>query len=365
MLALDTLHEDGQDTAGNLTLTPDTERLLAEVYATGSGGGCEEFWYFATTADGYWCHASHGPYREVQVLVDGRVAGIAAPYPHIYTGGWSNPFLWYAIPAPRAFDIAPIRYELTPFIGLLNDGKPHEIRFRVLGLEAGREGWKLMPNVQVWRDPSGKRVSARLLQAEAGEVMRDGDLDAHDPQQQRVLYRWQRRFLARDEVKSSRGIVQTTVERSLEGDLHHRWTRDEDGDDHLLAEWRDLETITRTPKGGSASSDTLDQRFGLDGSLVTAKVEGKPRLTTTLDIHDDGKRTRTDADGTHSAQTRDRFTGSAAYTSGVPREQRNAIVQSRQVWRHEDDVGCQQRSIATVNGYFVEDASGCTAPPQK
>ena len=47
-------------------------------------------------------------------------------------------------------------------------------------------------------------------------------------------------------------------------------------------------------------------------------MDGKPRLTTTLDIHDDAKRTRTDADGTHSAQTRDRFTGSAAYTTGVP-----------------------------------------------
>ena len=42
------------------------------------------------------------------MLLDGKVAGIAAPYPHIYTGGWSNPFLWYAQPAPRAFDIQPI-----------------------------------------------------------------------------------------------------------------------------------------------------------------------------------------------------------------------------------------------------------------
>lgn len=364
VLALEDLHEDGQDTVGRIAVPASAERVVAEVYATGSGGGCEEFWYFATTAEDYWCRATHGPYREVQVLVDGRVAGIAAPYPHIYTGGWSNPFLWYAIPAPRAFDIAPIRYELTPFIGLLNDGKPHEIRFRVIGLDAGREGWKLMPNVQVWRDPAGRPVSARLLHADAGEALPDGDLDAHDPRQQRMLYRWQRRFVARGVVKGSRGSVETTVERALEGDLHHRWTQDEDGDDHLLAEWRDRETITRTPKGGAASSDTLDQRFGLDGSLVTRQVDGKPRLTTTLDIHDDAKRTRSEAGRTREAQTRDRFVGTASYTGKVPREERNATAQSRQTWRQQDENGCRQRSIATVNGYFVEDESGsCGAAP--
>ena len=73
-----------------------TEKLVADVYATGSGGGCEEFWYLTTpTGVPYSCPADNGPYREVQIRIDGVLAGIAAPYPHIYTGGWSNPFLWY------------------------------------------------------------------------------------------------------------------------------------------------------------------------------------------------------------------------------------------------------------------------------
>lgn len=363
VLALQDLREDGQDTVGSVTIPADTERLVAEVYATGSGGGCEEFWYFATSAQGYWCRAAQGPYRELQVLLDGQLAGIAAPYPHIYTGGWSNPFLWYAIPAPRAFDIAPVRYELTPFIGLLDDGKPHEIRLRVAGLEAGSKGWALLPNVQVWRDPEGGRTSARLLHTEAGEAAFDVDLDAHDPQRQRLHHRWQRRFVARGRVHSSRGTVETTVERILDGDVHHRWTAQEDGDDHLLAQWRDREVITRKPARGVAVSTSHDQRFGLDGALETRPMEGKPRLTTTLDIHDDARRTRSAGGRTTWTQTRDRFAGTASYTGGVPREQRNATAHTQQTFRHEDSSGgCAQRRIENRNGRFVADASGCPQP---
>jgi hypothetical protein len=363
VLALQGLREDHADTVGTAAIPENTRRLVAEVYATGSGGGCEEFWYFATEADGYWCRGKQGPYREVQVLVDGKLAGIAAPYPHIYTGGWSNPFLWYAIPAPRAFDIAPIRYELTPFIGLLNDGKPHEVRFRVAGLQAGTDGWKLMPNLQVWRDVGSQRVRAELLEVDAGDASFDGDLDARDPQQQRMHQRWQRRFAARGAVHTSRGRVETQVARAIEGDIHHRWTAQEDGDDHLLAQWRDVETITRTPARGEATAITLDQRFGLDGVLLTTPVGGNPRLTTTLDIHDDARRTTSQGEVSTWTQTRDRFIGTASWTGKVPREQRNATAHTAQTYRVETSSGsCTQRRIENRNGRFIADASGCPAP---
>ncbi|GAA3292047.1 hypothetical protein GCM10020295_10330 [Streptomyces cinereospinus] len=73
------------------------------MYATGSGGGCEEYWYLTVPGSApYSCRADDGPYREVQITVDGRLAGIAAPFPTVWTGGWSNPFLWYVVPGPPA-----------------------------------------------------------------------------------------------------------------------------------------------------------------------------------------------------------------------------------------------------------------------
>lgn len=76
---------------GTLTTPRNSERIVAEVYATGSGGGCEEFWYLAAPDPApYSCKAAGGPYREVQIKVDGQLAGIAAPFPHVWTGGWSK-----------------------------------------------------------------------------------------------------------------------------------------------------------------------------------------------------------------------------------------------------------------------------------
>lgn len=142
---------------GTLTTPRNSERIVAEVYATGSGGGCEEYWYLTVPdAAPYSCKATDGPYREVQIKVDGQLAGIAAPFPTVWTGGWSNPFLWYVIPGPRAFDIKPIEYDLTPFAGLLNDGRPHDVEVSVVGVPEGQAGWSTPSTSSSGRTPSAR-----------------------------------------------------------------------------------------------------------------------------------------------------------------------------------------------------------------
>jgi len=366
IFTLDDLREDGQDTRGTVLIPKIAVRVVAEVYATGSGGGCEEFWYFAAPSGEYWCQASHGPYREVQVLIDGRLAGIAAPYPHIYTGGWSNPFLWYTIPAPRAFDIAPIQYELTPFIGLLNDGEAHEIRFRVAGLDGGREGWKLMPNVQVWETPDGHPISVKLLQAGVVESSSNSALTSEDGPNLRHL--WQRRFVARARLINT-GVQESAdiqVERRLQGEIEHHWAQQEDRADHLKAQWRDEQTVTIHPPEGQGEPvvQHLNQAFGLDGSIISTEVDGMPRITTTLDITDE--RDQRSNYGLGRTHTRDHFNGTASWTRGE-RARRRALAQatgqSQQTWvsreydSASDDVParCHERRIVNRNGVFTED----------
>jgi Peptide N-acetyl-beta-D-glucosaminyl asparaginase amidase A len=124
----------GQAASKTVTLRRNLTGVTAEVYAR--GGGCDEQWFTAVPADlaakypNYLCGG--GPYREVQVAVDGTPAGLAQPYPVVYTGG-IVPTLWHPIPAIDAFVTQPYDIDLTPFIGRLVDGRPHTITITPYG----------------------------------------------------------------------------------------------------------------------------------------------------------------------------------------------------------------------------------------
>lgn len=66
------------------------------------------------------------PFREVEVRIDGQLAGVRSIQPAIFTGG-INPALWRRAPALDALNLPSARVDLTPFAGLLNDGKPHVV----------------------------------------------------------------------------------------------------------------------------------------------------------------------------------------------------------------------------------------------
>lgn len=357
---LDNAHRAGADLVGGFVLPIDTRQLVAEVYANGSGGGCEEFWYLSAPLEGYSCKSAHGPYREVQVLVDGQVAGLAVPYPHIYTGGWSNPFLWYTIPAPHTFDLHPQHFDLSPFIGLLNDGKPHELRVRVIGLADDAEGWKLLPNLHIWRDSAGKPVRGALTR-HVHTPARTANPITHADGRTQLKARGNSALSLAGWVEDSQGRREMTIDYTVSMDSLHTWTKNE-ADDRLRAEWTDQQRVrTRTP-GQPWQTTQTDLRFGLDGGIVTQPVDGHPRLTTDLVIHIDEDRSEQTGDAAPlRTSSRNRFDGAASYTQEVPREQRNAVGHSRQHVEVRDASGtCQGRTIASRNGRFAPDQAGCT-----
>ena len=116
----------GQSATRTVTLPRNLTGVRLEVYAR--GGGCDEQWFDSVPSDlaakypDYLCGG--GAYREVQVSVDGRPAGIAQPYPVVYSGG-IVPTLWRPIPAVDQFVTQAYDIDLTPFAGELVDGEPH------------------------------------------------------------------------------------------------------------------------------------------------------------------------------------------------------------------------------------------------
>ncbi|QSQ26674.1 peptide-N(4)-(N-acetyl-beta-glucosaminyl)asparagine amidase [Pyxidicoccus parkwayensis] len=356
VLPLANPRREGSALVGDVTLPKNTERLVAEVYATGSGGGCEEFWYItAPTVVPYSCPADDGPYREVQIEVDGRVAGVAMPFPHVYTGGWSNPFLWYVLPAPRAFNIRPIRYDLTPFVGLVNDGQPHQIKVSVLGVPEGRPGWDLPTNVFVWRAASSARVLGGLLSHEVGPVTNDSNYALVDGWHQ-VDTQGGHHLRVSGWALTSKGRVVTTVEQTVSNSSMHRWVSDEENPDELTATWTDSSIVVSAGTGFPTVSRS-EKRFVLDGHI---DVTPENRLTTVLTMNDSEDARTIVGPGAQKLRTlSDVFTGQAAYTLGVPRAQRNAVAQSTQHYRLTENGACYDRTISQKNGTVTQDVQGC------
>ncbi|KIK57824.1 hypothetical protein GYMLUDRAFT_46028 [Collybiopsis luxurians FD-317 M1] len=122
----------------DLTLPRNAIAAYAELYA--SGNGDEEFWYFNVPNQFLGDLPSgitfgDGPFREVRLLIDGKVAGTAFPYPVVFTGG-ILPTAWRPITSYGALDLPTYVLDITPFLPLLTDGAAHNFTLDVISAES-------------------------------------------------------------------------------------------------------------------------------------------------------------------------------------------------------------------------------------
>ncbi|OCH93376.1 hypothetical protein OBBRIDRAFT_859505 [Obba rivulosa] len=174
----------------NVTVPRNAVQIFAELYASGNGN--EEFWYF-NTADEFVNDLPagftfpDGPFREVRLLVDGQLAGVAFPYPVIFTGG-ILPSCWRPITSYGALDLPTYFIDLTPFVPILADGNPHNITIDVASAEADHainQNWFVSGNLQVVTDPSSRPTTGSITVYDAqpfavsnitGSVAANGDI---------------------------------------------------------------------------------------------------------------------------------------------------------------------------------------------
>jgi peptide N-acetyl-beta-D-glucosaminyl asparaginase amidase A len=144
--------------AAPVTLPTNPDRILLEVWA--KGNSCDEFWY-ASQPDAYASAnglCGGGAFREIQVSIDGTLAGVVWPFPYVFTGG-INPYLWRPIPAVDAFNEPPYLVDLTPFVGMLANGQSHTVSFSVVN---NGFYWQIDGNMLVYRDPVLITTSGKL-----------------------------------------------------------------------------------------------------------------------------------------------------------------------------------------------------------
>ncbi|KAJ7485270.1 peptide N-acetyl-beta-D-glucosaminyl asparaginase amidase A-domain-containing protein [Mycena latifolia] len=174
----------------NVTLPQNAVEVYAELYP--SGNSDEEFWYFNIAnqflpdfPNGTF---GQGPFREVRLLVDNQVAGVAFPYPVIFTGG-ILPTAWRPITSYGALDLPTYFLDLTPFVPILTDGKPHLFTIDVASAEADKtilQNWFFSGLLQVVTDSSSKPTTGKITSyraepfaqtSTAGAVGDNGDIN--------------------------------------------------------------------------------------------------------------------------------------------------------------------------------------------
>ena len=120
--------------SATFTLPRNVERAYLDVISESQGN--DEFWYTCITNDYAADFAEdlgtcgNTAFRETEVAIDGKPAGVAPIYPWIYTGG-IDPYLWEPIPGIETLNFKPYRVDLTPFAGVLSDGEPHTVSVSV------------------------------------------------------------------------------------------------------------------------------------------------------------------------------------------------------------------------------------------
>src|SRR5579862_5304546 len=112
------------------TLPTNIERVYLDVVSQSQQ--TDEQWYACFPNDvsalgAYGC--GNTDFRETEVTVDGKLAGIAPVSPWVFTG--FLPDQWVPMPGAQTLDFVPYRVNLTPFAAMLNDGNPHTVSLSV------------------------------------------------------------------------------------------------------------------------------------------------------------------------------------------------------------------------------------------
>ncbi|KAJ7959610.1 Peptide-N4-(N-acetyl-beta-glucosaminyl)asparagine amidase A protein [Quillaja saponaria] len=192
-----------------IQIPPKTWRAVLELYVSFHGN--DEFWY-SNTPDSYirmnnlTTGRGNGAFREVYLTVDGEIIGSEVPFPVIFTGG-INPLFWEPVVGIGAFNLPSYDFEMTPFLGLLLDGKKHSFG---IGVAKGISFWLVNANLHLWLDLTSSEVQANRVfhQYPALKVRRKAGFKALDGY---FEVEAERKIQTSGWVQSSLGNITTTV----------------------------------------------------------------------------------------------------------------------------------------------------------
>lgn len=207
-------------TASQLTTQVTAPRNTVKAYldVIAQSQSADEFWYLCVPGDlaGELESCPGTAFRETEITIDGKPAGVAPVYPWIYTGG-IDPYLWEPITGVQTLNFKPYRVDLTPFAGILSDGLPHTVGVSVYNASSY---FLATANLLLYTDPFRRATGGGLIEdtlsaAPTPQVTQNLNTDSAGNVTGTVAVDSRRRFAVKGYVDTFAGRVVTTVEQTV------------------------------------------------------------------------------------------------------------------------------------------------------
>jgi Peptide N-acetyl-beta-D-glucosaminyl asparaginase amidase A len=349
-----------------LTLPTNIEAAYLDVIVQGQSS--DEFWYRCVPDDVKKALGRCGGtgFRETEISIDGVPAGVAPVYPWIFTGGIS-PYLWEPIPGVQTLNLKPYRVDLTPFAGLLSDGRPHIVAVSVFNASSYFAATAtLLLYTDLWTDRvTGAVLSNDLAPQPAPTLSEDVMADGNGS----VTVASERQFAITGYVNTSHGRVETTVRQTLSFNSTQNFVKNltafhVSGD---LTQSTIVNASTITREGRSVTED--DRTFSYPLSLHNALVKNADATLTVMYSSNQGymttdtRRSKGDAVTTEetSNQVASQFSSNLGSTLASSLHPTNSSSSSQQYLARNSRGYCYSRTLTSADNVLTgyQDGEGC------
>jgi len=199
-----------------VNLPPNVEKVYLDVFAQNQID--DEFYYLCVpnNVTGPLESCGNTAFRETEITIDGKPAGVAPVFPFIFTGG-IDPFLWEPITGVQTLNFKPYRVDLTPFAGVLGDGSQHTVAISVFNAD---DFFNATANLLVFTDHGSREVTGGLISntlsaAPTPQVNENLATSSSGVVTGTVAVGSNRSFTISGFVNTSHGRVETTVEQQV------------------------------------------------------------------------------------------------------------------------------------------------------
>ena len=211
------LNTTADQVSQTVNLPRNVEKVYLDVFAQSQID--DEFWYLCVPNNetGPLESCGNTAFRETEISIDGKPAGVAPVFPFIFTGG-IDPFLWEPLPGVQTLDFKPYRVDLTPFAGVLGDGSQHTVAVSVFN---ANDFFNATANLLVFTDHGSQQVSGGLINntlsaAPTPQVNENLTTSSSGAVTGTVSVSSNRTFSVSGFVNTSHGRVETTVEQKVD-----------------------------------------------------------------------------------------------------------------------------------------------------